>query len=246
MVFKPSPRNAMTFPKNVGNGLLNNLIAYWKLDETSGGISPVTRVDSVGSYDLSDNGNLPSGTGIINSCGQPNSPSTQYLLNASSSVNFYHKNFAASLWLKYNTSSSTNVNNCICIGSSVASGYQYFSVYFQKTTAKVTFRVRTATAFEDLTHSTVMSVGNWYHIVALYNWTTRVQSLYINNVSETRTTSGDTTLITPININCCGDPFNYFGASLDEIGIWYDLISSVQISQLYNSGLGLALSSFTT
>ena len=36
------------------NGLLTNLVSYWKMDESSDGSAAVTRVDSHGSNDLTD------------------------------------------------------------------------------------------------------------------------------------------------------------------------------------------------
>ncbi len=59
------PHRRLAF-RDAGNGLLTDLDSYWKHDETSISVAPVTRVDSHGSKDWTDVNDCASGTGILN------------------------------------------------------------------------------------------------------------------------------------------------------------------------------------
>lgn len=91
------------------------------------------------------------------------------------------------------------------------------------------------------------STNTWYHVVfSMSNSTTGY--IYINNVAKNITSSG-----TASSINWTGgerkfefgrkyypSSYNYVNMRLDEVGIWDNILSTQNISTLYNSGAGLS------
>jgi hypothetical protein len=94
----------------------------------------------------------------------------------------------------------------------------------------------------DVTGSTVLSTGIWYHIAITYNALDGELKSYINGAIDINTTTTDyTTSLGTVEIGRAGtDEFN---GKIDEIGIWNEALTSAEITALYNSGSGLSPSS---
>ncbi|MDP6770321.1 MAG: Ig-like domain-containing protein, partial [Anaerolineales bacterium] len=90
----------------------------------------------------------------------------------------------------------------------------------------------------DVTGSTVLSTGIWYHIAITYNALDGELKSYINGAIDINTTTTDyTTSLGTVEIGRAGtDEFN---GKIDEIGIWNEALTSAEITALYNSGVAL-------
>src|SRR4051794_40520428 len=79
--------------------LLANLVSYWKLDEASTGVAPVTRNDSHGTNHLTDNNTVTSAAGKLGNAAQftaANSESLSRIDNAS--LRFGDEDFSLAFW----------------------------------------------------------------------------------------------------------------------------------------------------
>ena len=100
---------------------------------------------------------------------------------------------------------------------------------------------------EDNTAGGDLAAGQWYHYCAVWNSTTEVMDLYIDNaLYATTTTSGignlDTTAHEFVIGSGIGSSLGFGGASLDgrmfAVGIYNYPLTTSDISHLYNSGNG--------
>src|SRR6267378_4108573 len=69
-----------------GSSLITGLAGYWKLDEVSNGSAPVTRVDSAGTNDLTDNNTTPSAAGKISNAINPLLANSEFLSHVSNAT----------------------------------------------------------------------------------------------------------------------------------------------------------------
>ena len=146
----------------VDGALLNNLISYWKLDETSG-----TRNDSQGSNNLADNNTVTSGTGKINNAGLFTAANSEYLSIASnSSLVCSGVSFTFSAWVKLN---STTNYQAIISKFNGSTNLEYELAYRIDNGNKFRFMVANSnfSVYADIDASmSGASTGTWYYLVA--------------------------------------------------------------------------------
>ena len=86
-----------------------------------------------------------------------------------------------------------------------------------------------------------LTVGTWYHIVATFDGT--YSKIYLNGVLKDTHNFGATTIVTDVaNKILIGQEgwANYFNGVIDEVGIWSKALSLTKVVKLYNQGDGLA------
>ena len=91
-----------------------------------------------------------------------------------------------------------------------------------------------------------ITLNAWNFVVVTYDGSGNRSgiSIYINGVSQTLTLSGSTTL-TPVNgtdstiIGSRSDAATTLTGNMDEVGIWSRVLTSSEVTQLYNSGAGI-------
>jgi len=137
--------------------------------------------------------------------------------------------FTIAFWIYFNTTSPSyqslvGQNDCIEI-------FSYFNI------------IRPWTQSTDYISSSTIATSTWYFIVVIGDGSTF--KLYINNsqvASKSRSTtnygsnSNYTTTFGSRVKNASANPFN---GILDEIAIWSSALSTAQISNIYNSGVGV-------
>ena len=224
-------------------GLEQNLLSYWKLDESSGNAA-----DSVGSKTLTNN-SVTYAAGKINNGAVFNGTSSS-LTNTSSF--FTDVSGSISLWLKTSVAGTPNqflfsqgiatVNSRVVLSTSVVANGD---LYFDSTVSGVgqlTF----------YTSSLSLADGNWHHIVMtvdssgnkIYKDGSQVTTGITYQVG-TSATQKWFNIFTADRLNIGNTTYNnftggYFNGSLDEIGVWSRALSAQEVAQLYNSGNGLA------
>ncbi len=208
---------------------MDGLVAYYKMDETSG----TTLTDALGSY----NGSLTSVT--VNQAGKIEK---SHLYNGSSSygsiasIPQFNQDFSISCWIK-------------------RGGTGTYDLIFGRGTTKATDRalhfgfrdtnVLTMAFYgDDLnTVTTYPDTSNWHHIVWTYNYTTKEKKIYYdNNLVASGTGTGNPNFGTANLIlgNAPYDSGNFFTGNIDEVGVWVGhVLTSDEITQLYNNGNGL-------
>lgn len=226
--------------------LVDNLVAYWKLDETSG-----TYYDSVYQNHLTNVG-VSSIGGKIGNAANFNRTSTNYLWIPSYNPAFdvgTNDSFAVSMWVHLNEKSTSPT---FISKSAQASPSGGFRIGYTSSGDRFIF-----TCFAGATGTTVSannlgspSNSTWYHILAQFNATNGQLSIAINGgTADTATISGTYTKSTaPLVIGTwsnSGTPMSAnstYGANayIDGVGFWNGrTLTNTEKSALYNSGNGV-------
>jgi hypothetical protein len=226
--------------------LLDGIVSYWKCDDASGNLVDIhSDNDAVATSILAyQQSTITNGTYSVQFNG-----STSYATVPTTDFDSL-ENISISLWFNplavgtayqrlIHKADSTGTNTSFIIvltsGARMAGGFIHSGTWFYNVT-NFGFFSQSGT-----------SNGTWYHLVLTYSSQDKLR-LYRNGVScldayDVGTWSSGT----GNNFNIgrrAGDPTAYFNGYLDEIGIWNRALSGAEVLQLYNSGNGLAYSSF--
>lgn len=232
---------------SVTSTLINNLISYWKLDESSAGVAPVTRVDSViaSANNLTDTNNTPSGTGIIGNGASVSVAKTDNLTHVSnSSLQTGDIDFTYSCWI--NVSSLTSAQQVFAIKGSANIGIASTLEWGIELNAlnQPLFRVSNGSALTDITGSAV-STGIWYHIVVWHDSVNNTVNMKVNNGGLITSSYSLGVVATSGGFRICGDGAGRnINAVVDECGFWKRVLTNAEITELYNAGVGVTYPNF--
>lgn len=209
------------------SGLTTNLISYWKLDEASGNAA-----DSIGSNTLTNTGTMTYGTGIINNGA---SIATGKYLSISSAITSSVTNISVSLWA--DLSGTSLGGGFFRIGTSgLANGW---GVGVGGTKYDGSNNGNNLLVLVDgVAWNSMGSFGGsgWKHVVV-----TRGASTWTAYVNGTALAGAPTS--TPsayLASTAIGADQGQFTGVVDEVGFWERELTSTEVTELYNSGAGLA------
>ncbi len=226
--------------------LLTSLISYWKMDEASG-----TRVDSNGANNLTDNNSTGSTTGKINSAADFNEAALTYLSHADNSdLSTGDIDFTLNFWVKSSDFTiSSGFPFIACKGwLSDNSADQEWCVLVNGSPAPFAFYVGSGTSTNNVVNSTggTPSTGTWYMVTVWHDSVNNLIGIALNaGTADTASHSAgvnDGTRDFSIGARPAGS-LGWHG-QIDEVGFWKRVLTSGERTQLYNSGAGLAFSSF--
>jgi hypothetical protein len=214
--------------------LLNGLVAYWKLDETSG-----TRFDSAGTNNLTDSSSVGATIGKQGNAASFVASSSDYLTLASSSFGLTDA-MSLSFWVKL--SATGTFMTLFQLGEPSTPG----SWLLQKIDTGALRFVPYPTTINDFHDSPVLltSTGIWYHVVFTIN-SSGAALVYLNGSSNAMTgtraigSSGSLQFSVGRRDDLASQ---YFDGAIDEPGIWSRVLTSGaggEIGQLYNGGAAL-------
>ena len=211
--------------------LTTDLIAYYKLDETTG----TTAYDSLGDYNGTNTNVTINQTGIINKA---------YNYSSSNSANTNLGNslthadlLTVSMWFK---TSTEDVYQLLLAKDNGTSNLDYQITITNSNKIALNVGSNSNPAYSD----DIVTDGNWHNVVAIIDGSTT--KLYLDNILQTDTgavysgTGGSNLLIGNRD-----DFFANFEGEIDEIGIWSRVLTPTEISEIYNSGHGLTYPFFT-
>lgn len=230
--------------------LIDSLVSYWKLDETSDGSGAVTREDIHSTNDLTDINTTPSATGKINNGADLEASSSEYLriTDASQSGLDLTGNFSFSVWINLESIPSSG------------GAYPFISKR-DSTTRQYMFRLDNVASVRKLFLFTgdgggsneegvsvdwEPSTATWYHVAVTFNASDLSTRFYVNGAQQGTTqtltrTAGDGTAIFALGtVFSGGSPVVFFDGILDEVGVWSKVLSDAEVTSLYNGGSGLA------
>ena len=183
---------AYTAPSGYNQGLYNtltdNLISYWKLDESSGNAS-----DSVGTNILTNTNTVTYVSGLINNCADFGTANTNKKLTIASNLGITNGAISMSMWVKLNTEIATGTWGFAQKGNAT-NHVQYIIAYeYNAGTRRVVFnRQKQNVSNNTVTNTITMGTSNFYHLVLTYDGTTLEG--YVNGTSAgTLSTTGDGT-----------------------------------------------------
>lgn len=230
--------------------LTDNLVSYWKFDESSGNAS-----DASGGGHTLTNANVTYGTGIINNGAVFNSSTDSLSTSSYTDFNFERTSpFSISSWLNV-----TSLTSGSYILDREDSATLRGLVWFVQSDGKLRVQFGNNNdgsncIYVDSTASQV-STGSWYHLVLTYSGSSAASgfTMYVNGSSVATTTLFNNLSATTQNTqnlvigNRVGGG-NDFSGTLDEFGVWSRAVTSGEVTSLYNGGVGVQypfLSPFT-
>lgn len=225
-------------PEPSATGLLEGLIAYWDMQESSGNI--VDEVASLAGVPASTAPNY-SQTGRIS-----NAINFNYIPSYGSGTRFdvgddllQSNQVSISAWI-YPTESG----DAFTIISNNASGYGY-RLFCGGGGGGVAAEVSDGSGHTAAVDAGTLTINTWHHVVLVVNGTN--VTTYINGTQSDQEAfaynigygSGSS-----VTIGATYDNSLSFGGRIDELGIWNRALTTDEIAALYNTGSGLSYSSF--
>jgi hypothetical protein len=224
-------------PHRFGGGaasLLTGVIAFWKLEEASG-----TRVDEVGSNDLTDNNTVTQTTGKIGNAAQFTAANSETLSIADNAdLSFANTDdFTFSCWVYLDSTGGSQ--QLITKRTSNLTGTNL--EYMLRTDAGVpTFYYGYgAGSFDSVASSTTLSTSTWYFILFWHDQTANTINVSVDNGSPNTATKLGTIADQGNTFYLGGTTSEFLNGRLDAVGLWGRLLTSGEKAALYNSGNGL-------
>jgi hypothetical protein len=210
-----------------GSTLLNDLVSWWDLDETSG-----PRADSVGSNDLTDNNTVTYESGKIGNAAKYIAANNEYLTGTPIDIT---GDWSFSIWA--NVKEASPIGAPVYLRNWKLSGF-VTSMQLAQNAFGTTFRlyVYDEDAANVFAQKTSVGIG-WHNFVGVYNSTTRVVTLYVDD-DGSPATSG----VLPKAIRTESDEMRIghtFDYAEDLLGIWDRQLTSDEVTELYNLGASI-------
>ncbi len=222
--------------------LTDNLISYWKLDESSGNAA-----DAHGSNTLTNNNTATYAAAKINN-GVTLNGSSQYMsiADASQAGLDIVGDMSIAFWINFSSYSASTfyylMGKCTFTGNSTRQW-----LIFKNVTGNNKIDWEMTDGVNQIRQGVAWTptACTWYHVVAVYDASAGAVQFYVDGSALTNITGFYTSIqntSAPFEIGSTVDGVRsfYTPASYDEVGIWSRALSSGEVSQLYNSGSGLA------
>ena len=226
--------------------LTDNILAYWKFDDTSwsdstGNGHSLTRVN--------DN-NVSIGQGIINGDANfngvnanPTGGGGTYLTTDGTFLSpggVQQSEYSASVWVKTTTTTTFVIETVT--GSNWGGGTIALDINGQATPA-VWWGDNPGSGFDRFTAGPIVNDGNWHHIVFTWNAYGNL-TLYVDGVLEHQQASAGNLAnvdVNNISFNSNADGTYNTGSAceIDECGVWNRELTQAEVTALYNTGAGL-------
>lgn len=222
--------------------LLTGLVSWWGLDETSG-----TRADSHGSNDLTDNNTVGSTTGVVSNGADFVSANSEYLslANASASgLQMGTSDWAISAWVYIDTAIDNLFEFAVSFGGNAfGTTSEGYAIYWSSGGQFVAQFCPTGATTVNATNNTFTNAA-WNHVVANYdrdgNLTLRINDSTDGSSSISTHSAEDVQCSNDFRIGRNSFRSDYMNLAVDEVAIFQRLLTSEEITELYNSGAGMA------
>lgn len=224
--------------------LIDNLVSYWKMDEASG-----NRADSHGSNTLTVNGTggVGSAAGIINNGADLERTDSDYLsiTDAAQSGLDIAGSLSISMWINLESlPASGEIYGLMSkYGTGTTRGTPSF--YYDNAAGIRRFVYSSSSTLTTQTNCIItqsLSTATWYHVVVTQNTGSSVVTIYVNG-SSIGTGSGTASNVNnsvDFEIGTATSASFFFDGIIDEVGIWNKVLTSTEVTDLYNAGAGLA------
>ena len=224
-------------PFSPTSSLNTSLIAFWRLGEASG-----TRVDSVGSNDLTDNNTVTQTTGVINNAGQFTRSNNEYLSIADNTdLSTGDIDFSISAWVYFDTNTSSMY---IATKFTATGNQREFTVGFYQPFDRIRAGVSTDGSDDVSLNADNLgspSTATWYHIVFWHDATANTINLVVNDgsVDSVSHSGGVFDSTADFDIGTLISSADAWDGRIDAVGFWKKVLSSAERTELYNSGNGM-------
>ena len=222
-----------------------DLISYWKMDESSGDM-----IDAHGSNDGTVNGATQNvADGILNTCYSFDGSNDEVTVPDDATLDI-STNFSAFIWIKNNNAASTNDNDFAFCRWDHNNNRQW--AIASNPSGGVRIYLGTSTTVRKQYNTTTDLTDDTWHLIG-FTFDSGTLKVYVDGVE--RTTGDDLVKSTDLSITTIdatnepltvgarqrnGNEENFFNSNIDEISFWGRTLSDTDISDLWNSGNGLA------
>lgn len=220
--------------------LLDNLIAHWKLNESSG-----TRNDSHGANHLTDNNTVGSATGKLDGAAQFVAANSEYLSRADNAdLSTGDVDFTLACWVYLD---SKNDNQAILVKDSATAGDREYTLYYDLGVDRfvfVVFRPTDAAVNLKADNFGAPSTGTWYFVTAWHDAAADQIGIAINAGTADTVASGGALQASGgaefrLGASAYSGFESYLDGRLDSASLWKRVLTAQERTDLYNSGNGL-------
>lgn len=211
--------------------LSNGLVAWYKLDESSG-----DALDSSGR----NNTGTANGTTVVSNCKKGScrqfNGTSDYITNGSSTAmdNLFANGVSISAWVYY--PNFTSWQRTVTISTSNNSGYDVW-LQANQTSGVVQFGSGTS-GYKNSTSS--LSSYVWYHLVGVTDYTGAGTKIYINGVDDGGSLSGTPSYSTDKGVlyiaRLSGGGSSYGSGTIDDVRVYNRVLTASEVRDLYGSG----------
>lgn len=224
--------------------LLDNLVAYYKLDEASGnGLDAHT-----GGKTLTDTNTVGATTGVLNN-GRTFDGTNERLVRSDTAFRFASGDFTVSLWANADSLAGSSYGTGLVSHMSGDAQGDWWITF--GTSGNIGFGFWPSAGSPSggfrQTANSVVTTATWYHIVVRKSGSTF--TIWKDGASQSITVNGNTDSGWnndgfQIGTHYSSDGNYFFDGIIDELGVWNVALSDAQIAELYNSGSPLPFASF--
>lgn len=214
--------------------ITDNIVAYWKLDESSGNATDATG----NGFTLTNTNTVSYSTGLINNGANFGATSnSNKALTTANNLGIDGGNVTISAW--YNPAGTSNRTILGC--GSVTSQVLYYMQYTGSAGTHVLELHRWKVPGSDIKISSIaVTAGVWNHIVLTYDGSTLAGYLNNSAISGTSTSgSGTSGLTSQTSLGGYSQLSSFAPGIVDEVGVWSRVLSAGEVSTIYNAGVGL-------
>lgn len=225
------------------------MVAYWKLDESSGDAADALGVENLTNVNTVTYSNVHA---IINNGAVFAGGSSQRLRRADDAALSITGDISISFWMYMTSDPQSTGAQAILTKFGNASGFGYeFEIIPGSTTAGAiqayyASDAAGSTATYGSTGDNTIHLNTLYHVVITMAVATKVITIYINGSSSSVTYGSqaassiyDNTADFLIGARMYG-PDHFFYGTIDEVGLWSRVLTSGEVTSLYNSGAGFS------
>lgn len=219
--------------------ITTNIISYWKLDEAAGNAA-----------DATGTGNTLTNVGVTFAAAKINNGAVFAAADVTDSLTILDAtqvglditgDFSFGGWFN-NASISASFNIYMCKQGATGNDGYLFGIFDSAGTKHMQLQLGDGVGQDSYDITATINTATYYHIFVTWNSTTKTATFYQNGSSlgtstKTRTLAANASSFTLGIYNTGGLQFD---GTMDEIGIWSRQLTPTEISQLYNSGAGLA------
>lgn len=221
--------------------LADSLISFWPLDEASG-----NAIDAHSTNDLTETGGtIGTGTGPdAGTARDCEADDTEYFEIADNAdLSFGNEDFSFAIWYKPESEDAFGARGLLSKGWAVGDGNAEYSLYHEGSSDRFKFTVRsdaisTGTATADTLGAA--STGTWYFLVAVHDSVNNLLKISGNGgaFDTTSFSTGCQDKSNAFRIGEAGSTSRYADGLFAYCGVWGRVLTSDEVTELYNSGAG--------
>jgi len=223
--------------RDLSGKLTRSLEAAWNLDE----IGLVTHADSAGSNDLTANGAMTdttSGPGIMHGADFEVGSSQYFSTADTASLSFGDEGLTICLWVMW----ETNVVGEIFSKWETSGNHREYNLL---NNAELVWQVSSNGADNNNNSYTFTpTLFQWYFIVLQHDPTGNLLSISVDNgaMDDLAYSTGINSDNSPLHIGALGRAAvtEYHDGGIARVGVWREVLSAAEITEVYNYGAGLA------